>query len=145
VSIRELLRHTLRLRPDRIILGEVRGAEAFDLLQALNTGHTGTISTIHANTAPLAISRLRTCVAMAGFEIPDLAVARNIGEVVNVVVHIERRAGRRCVTEMVRIGGYDASRQEYRLTDWREDARAEDGRPTGPDPARFLEGELQSH
>jgi pilus assembly protein CpaF len=122
VSIRELLRHTLRLRPDRIILGEVRGAEAFDLLQALNTGHTGTLSTIHANTAPLAISRLRTCVAMAGFDIPDLAVARNIAEVIGVVVHVERRTGRRVVTDMLRIGGYDASRQEYRLSDWREHA-----------------------
>ena len=119
VSIRELLRHSLRLRPDRIILGEVRGAEAFDLLQALNTGHTGTLSTIHANTAPLAISRLRTCVAMAGFDIPDLAVARNIGEVVNIVAHIERRDGRRSVTDMLRVGGYDAARQEYRLSDWR--------------------------
>ena len=125
VSIRELLRHTLRLRPDRIILGEVRGAEAFDLLQALNTGHTGTLSTVHANTAPLALSRLRTCVAMAGFEIPDLAVARSIGEVVNVVVHIERRAGRRIVTDMLRIGGYDAARQEYRLSDWRSDVGAQ--------------------
>jgi pilus assembly protein CpaF len=122
VSIRELLRHTLRLRPDRIILGEVRGAEAFDLLQALNTGHTGTLSTIHANTAPLAISRLRTCVAMAGFDIPDLAVARNIAEVIGVVVHVERRTGRRVVTDMLRIGGYDAGRQEYQLSDWREHA-----------------------
>jgi len=145
VSIRELLRHTLRLRPDRIILGEVRGAEAFDLLQALNTGHTGTLSTIHANTAPLAISRLRTCIVMAGFEIPDAAVARNIGEVVNVVVHIDRRAGRRSVTEMLRLGGYDAAQQDYRLTDWRADARTEEGRPTAPDPARFPEGQFQSH
>jgi pilus assembly protein CpaF len=125
VSIRDLLRHTLRLRPDRIILGEVRGAEAFDLLQALNTGHTGTLSTIHANTALLAISRLRTCIAMAGFEIPDLAIARSIGEVVGVVVHIDRRAGRRTVTEMLRIRDYDTARQEYRVSDWREDVRTQ--------------------
>ena len=76
VTIRDLLRQTLRLRPDRIILGEVRGAEAFDLLQALNTGHTGTLSTIHANSARLAISRLRTCVAMAGVEIPAIPRSR---------------------------------------------------------------------
>jgi pilus assembly protein CpaF len=129
VSIRELLRHTLRLRPDRIILGEVRGAEAFDLLQALNTGHTGTLSTIHANTARLALSRLRTCVAMAGFDIPDLAIARSIGEVVNVVVHIERRGGPRVVTDMLRIGGYDAVRQEYRVSDWRANVRTEETVP----------------
>ena len=67
VTIRELLRQTLRLRPDRIILGEVRGAEAFDLLQALNTGHSGTLSTIHANTARLALRRLRTRKAGRGW------------------------------------------------------------------------------
>ncbi len=126
VSIRDLLRHTLRLRPDRIILGEVRGAEAFDLLQALNTGHSGTLSTIHANTAALAISRLRTCVAMAGVDIPDRAVARNIAEVVQVVVHIERRRGHRAVRHVVRVEGYDSGRDEYRLqdlTDGREEER----------------------
>jgi pilus assembly protein CpaF len=129
VSIRDLLRQTLRFRPDRIILGEVRGAEAFDLLQALNTGHTGTLSTIHANTAPLALSRLRTCIAMAGFDIPDLATARNIGEVIGVVVHIERRAGRRSVTEMLRIRDYDTAQQEFRFSDWREHVRTQKAVP----------------
>ena len=117
ISIRDLLRQTLRLRPDRIILGEVRGAEAFDLLQALNTGHTGTISTIHANSARLAVSRLRTCVAMAGIDLPEKAVARSIAEVVHVLVHIERTAGRRYVSEVVSIGGYDADRDRYEFTD----------------------------
>ncbi len=115
VTIRDLLRQTLRLRPDRIILGEVRGAEAFDLLQALNTGHTGTLSTIHANTARLAISRLRTCVAMAGVEVPDKAIARNIAEVVQVLVHIERINGVRRVSEVLRIGRYDSVNDEYDL------------------------------
>ena len=116
VTIRDLLRQTLRLRPDRIILGEVRGAEAFDLLQALNTGHTGTLSTIHANTARLAISRLRTCVAMAGVEVPDKAIARNIAEVVQVLVHIERINGVRRVSEVLRMGRYDSVNDEYDLT-----------------------------
>jgi pilus assembly protein CpaF len=115
VTIRELLRQTLRLRPDRIILGEVRGAEAFDLLQALNTGHTGTLSTIHANSARLALRRLRTCVAMAGVEIPDKAVARDVADVIQVMVHIERVNGVRRITEAVRIKGYNPEDDEYHL------------------------------
>ena len=116
VTIRDLLRQTLRLRPDRIILGEVRGAEAFDLLQALNTGHTGTLSTIHANSARLAISRLRTCVAMAGVEIPDPAIARNIAEVIQVLVHIERVNGVRRVAEVLQVGRYDSANDDFQLT-----------------------------
>jgi pilus assembly protein CpaF len=118
ITIRDLLRQTLRLRPDRILLGEVRGAEAFDVLQALNTGHTGTISTIHANSARLAVSRLRTCVAMAGIDLPEQALARSIAEVIQILVHIERRQGTRYVSEIVRIGGYDGSRDQYEFTPW---------------------------
>ena len=118
ITIRELLRQTLRLRPDRIILGEVRGAEAFDLLQALNTGHSGTLSTIHANSARLALSRLRTCVAMAGINIPEVAVARNVAEVVHVLVHIERRGGHRFVSEALAIHRYRSDSDSYELTAW---------------------------
>lgn len=118
ITIRELLRQTLRLRPDRIILGEVRGAEAFDLIQALNTGHSGTISTIHANSARLAVSRLRTCVAMAGIDLPEQAVARSIAEVVHVLIHIERQAGTRYVSEVVNINRYDVNRDQYEFTAW---------------------------
>ena len=118
ITIRDLLRQTLRLRPDRIILGEVRGAEAFDLLQALNTGHTGTISTIHANSARLAVSRLRTCVAMAGIDLPEQAVARSIAEGIHLLVHIERRSGFRHISEMVEIERYDASRDAYEFLEW---------------------------
>jgi pilus assembly protein CpaF len=118
ITIRELLRHTLRLRPDRILLGEVRGAEAFDLLQALNTGHTGTLSTIHANSAKLAIQRLRTCIAMAGIDLPPRAIAGNVAEAVQLIVHIERRTdGLRRVTEILQIDSYDAERDRYELTD----------------------------
>ena len=118
VTIRDLLRQTLRLRPDRIILGEVRGPEAFDLLQALNTGHTGTISTIHANSARLAVSRLRTCVAMAGIDMPEQVVARSIAEVVHLLVHIERRNGARFVSEIVSLDRYDARRDQYEFRAW---------------------------
>ena len=116
VSIRELLRQTLRLRPDRIILGEVRGAEAFDLLQALNTGHQGTLSTIHANTAELALSRFHTCISMAGINQSERAISRNIAEVVNVLVHIERRQGKRIVTQVLQIDGYEPELHRYRFT-----------------------------
>lgn len=118
ITMRDLLRQTLRLRPDRILLGEVRGAEAFDLLQALNTGHTGTISTIHSNSARLAVSRLRTCVAMAGIDLAEQAVARSIAEVIQVLVHIERRQGTRYVSEIACIDRYDASRDQYEFTLW---------------------------
>src|SRR5258707_9117142 len=93
VTMRDLLRATLRLRPDRILLGEVRGGEAFDLLQALNTGHAGSLSTIHANSAEQAISRFTTCVLQSNVELPYKAVRSNIGEALNLLVHIERRSG----------------------------------------------------
>ena len=80
VTIRDLVRATLRHRPDRIILGEVRGGEAFDLLQALNTGHSGTLSTIHANSASQALSRFTSCVLESGVELPYHAIRSNIGD-----------------------------------------------------------------
>jgi pilus assembly protein CpaF len=115
VTIRDLLRATLRLRPDRIVLGEVRGGEAFDLLQALNTGHSGTFSTIHANSAKEAISRFTTCILMSGVDLPYRAVRSNIAEAVNLLVHIDRRNGRRSVTEILRIERYDATDDRYDL------------------------------
>jgi pilus assembly protein CpaF len=93
VTIRDLLKATLRHRPDRIILGEIRGGEAFDLLQLLNMGHSGTISTVHANSAAQGISRFTTCVLQSGIEIPYLAVKTNIADSLNVIVQIERRPG----------------------------------------------------
>jgi pilus assembly protein CpaF len=114
VMIRDLLRQTLRLRPDRIIVGEVRGAEAFDLLQALNTGHSGTLSTIHANDARLALSRFTTCVLQAGVDLPYPAIRANIAEVLNLVVHLERKTdGTRRVAQILRIERYDHGRDAY--------------------------------
>src|SRR5262249_62159830 len=80
VTIRSLLRATLRMRPDRIVLGEVRGGEAFELLQAMNTGHSGSISTIHASSAPQTLTRLATCVMMSGIDLPHRTVRANIAE-----------------------------------------------------------------
>ena len=107
IAIRELLRASLRHRPDRIILGEVRGAEAFDLLQLLNSGHAGTLSTIHANSAKQGLARFTSCVLQSGVELPYRAIKTNIGDSLDVVVQIERRPGRRFVSEVLKINRYD--------------------------------------
>ena len=103
VTIRDLLKATLRHRPDRILLGEVRGGEAFDLLQALNTGHSGTLSTIHANSAQQAVSRFTSCVLQSGVELPYVAVRRNIADALHFLLHIQRRHGQRYVSELLAI------------------------------------------
>ena len=113
VTIRDLVRATLRHRPDRILLGEVRGGEAFDLLQALNTGHSGTLSTIHANSAQQAIARLTSCVLQAGVELPYTAIRSNIADAVNLLLQIERRQGRRYVSELLEVGSYDPANDKY--------------------------------
>jgi pilus assembly protein CpaF len=107
VAIRDLLKAALRHRPDRIILGEIRGGEAFDLLQLLNTGHSGTLSTIHANSARQGLARFTSCVLQSGVDLPYRAVKTNIADSLNVVVHIERRPGRRYVSEILEVNGYD--------------------------------------
>jgi pilus assembly protein CpaF len=107
VAIRDLLKATLRHRPDRIILGEIRGGEAFDLLQLLNSGHSGTISTIHANSAKQGLSRFTSCVLQSGIELPYRAIKTNIGDSLNVVIQIDRRPGRRFISEVHEVYGYD--------------------------------------
>ncbi len=117
VTIRDLLRATLRHRPDRILLGEVRGGEAFDLLQALNTGHSGTLSTIHANSAEQALSRFASCVMQAGVDVPYQAVRLGMAECLQVLVHLERRHGQRVVTQVVRVRRYLPTTDTYELAD----------------------------
>jgi pilus assembly protein CpaF len=90
VTIRDLVRNALRMRPDRIIVGEVRGAEALDMLQAMNTGHEGSLSTIHANSPRDALSRLETMVLMAGYDLPLRAIRHNISSALDLIVQIER-------------------------------------------------------
>jgi len=107
VAIRDLLKASLRHRPDRILLGEVRGGEAFELLQLLNTGHSGTLSTIHANSAKQGLARFTSCVLQSGIELPYRAIKTNIGDSLNVVIHVERRPGRRFVSEVLEINGYN--------------------------------------
>ncbi|MCX6592329.1 MAG: ATPase, T2SS/T4P/T4SS family [Acidobacteria bacterium] len=116
VTIRDLLRSTLRLRPDRILLGEVRGGEAFDLLQTLNTGHSGTLATIHANSAVQALNRLSSCVLQAGIEVPYAAIRRSIADAVHIVVHLDRRGGRRVVSEVVEVSGLSPDADRFEVT-----------------------------
>lgn len=115
VTIRELLKASLRHRPDRILLGEIRGAEAFDLLQLLNTGHSGTLSTVHASSAAQALSRFTSCVLQSGVELPYRAIKNNIADSLNVLVHLERRPGRRFVSEVAEISGYEPELDRYNL------------------------------
>ena len=113
VAIRDLLKAALRHRPDRIVLGEVRGSEAFDLLQLLNTGHSGTLSTIHASSAKQGLSRFTSCVLQSGIELPYRAIKTNIADSLNVVIQIERRAGRRFISEVLEIDSFDADADRY--------------------------------
>jgi len=113
VAIRDLLKAALRHRPDRIILGEIRGGEAFDLLQLLNTGHSGTLSTIHANSARQGLARFTSCVLQSGVELPYRAVKTNIGDSLNVIIQVERRPGRRFISEVLEINSYDPDADLY--------------------------------
>jgi len=116
VSQRELVRNSLRMRPDRILVGEVRGAEALDMLQAMNTGHEGSLTTIHANDTRDALSRLEMMVAMAGFELPVDVVRQYVAAGITLVVHVARlKGGVRKVTRISEITG--ATSGEYQLHD----------------------------
>ncbi len=136
VTIRQLVRNALRMRPDRIVVGEVRGAEALDLLQALNTGHDGSLSTVHANSPEDALRRLETLALMADVGLPHAAVREQVASAVDLVVHQERRRdGSRAVTsvaEVVRVAGGAAH------------ARAAGRRPAAPPGRRAAGRRLQA-
>ncbi|UYY83728.1 CpaF family protein (plasmid) [Arthrobacter sp. YA7-1] len=108
ISIRDLVRNSLRMRPDRIVIGEVRGGESLDMLQAMNTGHDGSISTVHANSPRDAIARLETLVLMAGMDLPLRAIREQIASAINLIVHISRlRDGTRRVTHVTEVQGME--------------------------------------
>ncbi len=108
VTARDLVKNSLRMRPDRIIIGETRGSEAIDMLQAMNTGHDGSMTTVHANTPRDALSRLEVLVAMAGYDIPTRALRQQICSAINIVVQASRLAGgKRKVTYVTEIGGME--------------------------------------
>jgi pilus assembly protein CpaF len=109
VPIRELVRNSLRMRPDRIVVGEVRGAEALDMLQAMNTGHDGSLSTVHANSARDALARVETMVLMAGFDLPMRAIRQQISSAIDLIVHLERlEDGSRRVTAITEVQRMEA-------------------------------------
>ncbi|MGH9710935.1 MAG: ATPase, T2SS/T4P/T4SS family, partial [Candidatus Acidiferrales bacterium] len=116
VTIRALLKASLRHRPDRIIMGEIRGGEAFDLLQLLNTGHSGTLSTVHASSAAQALARFTSCVLQSGIELPYRAIKSNIADSLNILVQLERRPGKRFVSEVIEIRGYNSEADRYDLS-----------------------------
>jgi pilus assembly protein CpaF len=104
IPIRQLVRNSLRMRPDRIIVGEVRGPEALDMLQAMNTGHDGSLSTVHANTPRDALARVETMVLMAGYELPVRAIRQQVSSALDLIVHLERlEDGSRRVTAITEV------------------------------------------
>ncbi len=110
VTIRDLVKNSLRMRPDRVVIGECRGGEALDMLQAMNTGHDGSLSTIHANTPRDGIARLETLVLMAGFDLPSLAIRQQIASAVDLFVQIQRfRDGGRRVVAITEVEGMEGN------------------------------------
>jgi pilus assembly protein CpaF len=108
VSVRDLVRNALRMRPDRIVVGEVRGGEAMDMLQAMNTGHTGSLTTLHANSPRDGTSRLETMCMMAGLDMPLLAIRKQIAAAVNLIVHLARLSdGSRRMTHITELSGME--------------------------------------
>jgi pilus assembly protein CpaF len=104
VSIRDLVRNALRMRPDRIIVGEVRGGEALDMLQAMNTGHDGSLCTVHANAPRDALHRIETMVLMAGYDLPIKAIRQQVSSALDLIVHLERlEDGTRRVTAVTEV------------------------------------------
>jgi pilus assembly protein CpaF len=110
VTQRDLLRNALRMRPDRIVLGEIRGGEALDMLQAMNTGHDGSLSTVHANTTRDALARIETMVLMAGMDLPERAIREQVAAAINVVVQLVRFSdGTRKVVKLSEITGMEGN------------------------------------
>ena len=108
ITIRDLVRNSLRMRPDRVIIGECRGGEALDMLQAMNTGHDGSLSTLHANGPRDAIARLETLCLMAGMDLPVRAIREQIASAVDLLVHVSRlRDGTRRVTHVSEVVGME--------------------------------------
>jgi pilus assembly protein CpaF len=147
ITIRDLVRNSLRMRPDRIIVGEVRGGEALDMLQAMNTGHDGSMSTVHANNARDAISRLETLVLLAGTELPSRAIRGQIASAINVVVQTERlRGGSRKIVSIAEVQGIaDGEIATQEVFTFRQVAVTPDGRAVGYHTATGVRSNFQAH
>jgi pilus assembly protein CpaF len=133
VEIRDLVRNSLRMRPDRIVVGECRGGEALDMLQAMNTGHEGSMSTIHANSPYDALARLETMVLMAGTDLPSRAIQKQIASAIDLIVQTERlRGGARRIVSIAEITGLENDEPRYQeLFQFRQTGVDPEGRATG--------------
>jgi len=133
VEIRDLVRNSLRMRPDRIVVGECRGGEALDMLQAMNTGHEGSLSTIHANSPADALTRLETMVLMAGTDLPARAIQKQIASTIDVIVQTQRvRGGSRKITSITEITGLaDGEFQHQEVFRYRQVGLDDDGSAVG--------------
>jgi pilus assembly protein CpaF len=146
VTMRDLVKNALRMRPDRIIVGEVRSGEALDMLQAMNTGHEGSLTTVHANTPRDAVARLETMIRFAGADLPDRAVREQVTSALDVIVQASRLAdGTRRVVSICEVVGLEDDRvQVCELFRFRRDGVTAEGvvegefEPTGAVPS-FLE------
>jgi pilus assembly protein CpaF len=129
VTIRDLVRNSLRMRPDRIIVGEVRGAESLDMLQAMNTGHDGSLTTVHANTPRDALARVETMVMMAGFDLPLRAIRQQVASALDMIVHLERfEDGSRHVTQITEVQGMESDVVTLQdLFEWKMEEVNKDG------------------
>jgi pilus assembly protein CpaF len=133
VTIRDLIHSSFRLRPDRLVIGEIRGGEALDLLQALNTGHAGSMSTIHANSAIDCMFRLETCALLSGIDIPLVALRAQVASAINAVVHTARLSdGSRKVITISEV--LPLKNGEYQMSDllaWQTDEITAEGKVEG--------------
>ena len=133
VTIRELVKNSLRMRPDRIIVGEIRGGETLDMLQAMNTGHDGSMTTVHSNSPRDTLSRLETMTLMAGFELPVLAIRKQISSALDLIIYLNRFPdGTRKVTKISEVAGMES--EVITLTDifeYQQTGTDRDGRPVG--------------
>jgi pilus assembly protein CpaF len=133
VTIRDLVRNSLRMRPDRIIVGEIRGGEALDMLQAMNTGHDGSMTTVHSNSPRDTLSRIETMTLMAGFELPVLAIRKQISAALDLIVYLTRFPdGTRKVTQITEVAGMEG--EVITLTDifnFQQTGTDPEGRPLG--------------
>ena len=133
IDIRDLVRNALRMRPDRIIVGECRGGEALDMLQAMNTGHEGSMSTVHANSAYDAFSRLETMVLMAGADLPARAIQKQIASAIDIIVQVERvRGGARKIVSIAEVTGLNnGETQHHELFHFHQTGIDDDGNAAG--------------
>ena len=140
VTIRDLLHSALRMRPDRIVIGECRGGEAFDLLQAMNTGHAGSMSTVHANTPREALKRLETLALLSGVEVPLRFLRAQVAAAIHVVVQLQRLAGRRFVHSIAACQELDAAGDYRTIALYAWDPQTAALRPTA-EAAAYLDGD----